>query len=295
MALAAPARGAGLRARGAGHHRHQRQDHRHRAHRPAGRARGQDAWPWPATSARRCSTRWPAHIDADTLPEVWVLELSSFQLDGVQGFEPTAATVLNITQDHLDWHGDMAAYAAAKARIFGARRACMVLNRDDAGGAWRMLPRAASAPKLQQAPRCAHAPDLRRRHAAAPRRLRHRGRRRHALAGARAGGRRDAASAARRAPRKRSAHPAPDAGRRAAHPRPAQRPQRAGRAGAGHAPPAARWRPCSRPARVPRRAAPRGAGGDRRRVEYFDDSKGTNVGATVAALTGLGAERRSWW
>jgi UDP-N-acetylmuramoylalanine--D-glutamate ligase len=52
---------------------------------------------------------------------VWVLELSSFQLDGApaQGFEPSAATVLNITQDHLDWHGDMAAYAAAKARIFG--------------------------------------------------------------------------------------------------------------------------------------------------------------------------------
>lgn len=71
-----------------------------------------------------------AHIDAGTLPEVWVLELSSFQLDGVQGFEPTAATVLNITQDHLDWHGDMAAYAAAKARIFGTK-SIMVLNRED--------------------------------------------------------------------------------------------------------------------------------------------------------------------
>jgi UDP-N-acetylmuramoylalanine--D-glutamate ligase len=62
--------------------------------------------------------------------EVWVLELSSFQLDGVQGFEPAAATVLNVTQDHLDWHGTMAAYAAAKARIFGAQ-AVMVINRDD--------------------------------------------------------------------------------------------------------------------------------------------------------------------
>ncbi|MEJ8813570.1 UDP-N-acetylmuramoyl-L-alanine--D-glutamate ligase [Variovorax ureilyticus] len=71
-----------------------------------------------------------AHMDAGTLPDVWVLELSSFQLDGVQDFEPTAATVLNITQDHLDWHGDMAAYAAAKARIFG-RQGAMVLNRDD--------------------------------------------------------------------------------------------------------------------------------------------------------------------
>ena len=70
------------------------------------------------------------HLDADSLPAVWVLELSSFQLDGVQNFEPTAATVLNITQDHLDWHGDMAAYASAKARVFGAS-GLMVLNRED--------------------------------------------------------------------------------------------------------------------------------------------------------------------
>jgi UDP-N-acetylmuramoylalanine--D-glutamate ligase len=78
-----------------------------------------------------------AALDAqsrDTWPEVWVLELSSFQLEGggrgVAGFEPSAAAVLNLTQDHLDWHGDMAAYAAAKARIFG-ERAVMVVNRDD--------------------------------------------------------------------------------------------------------------------------------------------------------------------
>ena len=64
------------------------------------------------------------------LPEVWVLELSSFQLDGVSGFEPSAATVLNVTQDHLDWHGSIEAYAEAKARIFG-RAAVMVINRDD--------------------------------------------------------------------------------------------------------------------------------------------------------------------
>jgi len=69
-------------------------------------------------------------LDAQALPEVWVLELSSFQLDGVQGFEPTAATVLNLTQDHLDWHGSMEAYAAAKARIFGSK-GLLVLNRDD--------------------------------------------------------------------------------------------------------------------------------------------------------------------
>ena len=68
---------------------------------------------------------------ADALPEVWVLELSSFQLDGVTGFNPTAATVLNVTQDHLDWHGSMAAYAEAKARIFGPDTV-RVINADDA-------------------------------------------------------------------------------------------------------------------------------------------------------------------
>ena len=69
-------------------------------------------------------------LDAGALPQVWVLELSSFQLHGVAGFEPSAAALLNITQDHLDWHGTMDAYVAAKARIFGSR-ATMVLNRDD--------------------------------------------------------------------------------------------------------------------------------------------------------------------
>ncbi len=66
----------------------------------------------------------------DHLPEVWVLELSSFQLHGVRAFEPSAATVLNITQDHLDWHGTMDAYVADKARVFGSH-GVMVINRDD--------------------------------------------------------------------------------------------------------------------------------------------------------------------
>ena len=70
-------------------------------------------------------------LDADDLPDVWVLELSSFQLhDSHEVFEPDAAAVLNVTQDHLDWHGSMPAYAAAKARIFGSR-ATMIVNRDD--------------------------------------------------------------------------------------------------------------------------------------------------------------------
>jgi UDP-N-acetylmuramoylalanine--D-glutamate ligase len=79
----------------------------------------------------------PAAVDGaaaatsnDNLPEVWVLELSSFQLHGVKAFEPSAATVLNITQDHLDWHGTMDAYIADKARVFGSHGA-MVINCDD--------------------------------------------------------------------------------------------------------------------------------------------------------------------
>lgn len=72
----------------------------------------------------------PRPPDFEVLPQVWVLELSSFQLDGVMGFEPSAAAVLNITQDHLDWHGDMPSYARAKGRIFG-EQAVMVINRDD--------------------------------------------------------------------------------------------------------------------------------------------------------------------
>jgi len=72
----------------------------------------------------------PALPVFEVLPEVWVLELSSFQLDGVAQFEPDAGAVLNITQDHLDWHGSMAHYSAAKARVFG-RHAVLVINRDD--------------------------------------------------------------------------------------------------------------------------------------------------------------------
>ena len=64
------------------------------------------------------------------MPEIWVLELSSFQLVYTSTFNATAATVLNITQDHLDWHGDMRAYIDAKANIFGKDTIC-ILNRDD--------------------------------------------------------------------------------------------------------------------------------------------------------------------
>jgi UDP-N-acetylmuramoylalanine--D-glutamate ligase len=71
-----------------------------------------------------------ARLDADELPDVWVLELSSFQLETTTSLACDAATVLNVTQDHLDWHGSMAAYVKAKEGIFGPRTV-RVLNRDD--------------------------------------------------------------------------------------------------------------------------------------------------------------------
>jgi UDP-N-acetylmuramoylalanine--D-glutamate ligase len=70
-------------------------------------------------------------LDQQNLPDVWVLELSSFQLETTRSLQMTAATVLNLTQDHLDWHVTMQAYREAKARIF-AMSAQWILNRDDA-------------------------------------------------------------------------------------------------------------------------------------------------------------------
>lgn len=70
-------------------------------------------------------------LDQDALPDVWVLELSSFQLETTSSLHMQAAVVLNVTQDHLDWHGNMQAYATAKARIFQMSDLCLV-NRDDA-------------------------------------------------------------------------------------------------------------------------------------------------------------------
>jgi UDP-N-acetylmuramoylalanine--D-glutamate ligase len=72
--------------------------------------------------------------DVRRKPEVWVLELSSFQLETTRTLNPVAATVLNLSEDHLDRYDGMAAYARAKARIFGDE-GIQVLNRDDA---WSM-------------------------------------------------------------------------------------------------------------------------------------------------------------
>jgi UDP-N-acetylmuramoylalanine--D-glutamate ligase len=226
------------------------------------------------------------HIDADTLPQVWVLELSSFQLDGVRGFEPTAATVLNLSQDHLDWHGSMQAYAAAKARIFG-QHGLMLLNREDLG-VMAMLP-APLKVKLQK-------PQLRR----------------HTTFGGDMPQRPGdfgievvngmawlvRALEADETKRKRS-EAADDIYIQRLMPADALRIR--GRHNATNALAALALAAAAGCPLAPMLYGLREYRGEPHRVEpvdtvreveYFDDSKGTNVGATVAALNGLGAERR---
>lgn len=66
----------------------------------------------------------------DDEAELYVLELSSFQLERSSLLEPLAATVLNVTPDHMDRYADLEGYAAAKARIFNGN-GVMVLTQDD--------------------------------------------------------------------------------------------------------------------------------------------------------------------
>ncbi|MFA6921609.1 MAG: UDP-N-acetylmuramoyl-L-alanine--D-glutamate ligase, partial [Gallionella sp.] len=63
-------------------------------------------------------------------PQVWVLELSSFQLETTSKLNADAATVLNISEDHLDRYAGMDEYAAAKQKIFNGC-GVQILNRDD--------------------------------------------------------------------------------------------------------------------------------------------------------------------
>ncbi|AEU38164.1 UDP-N-acetylmuramoyl-L-alanine--D-glutamate ligase [Granulicella mallensis] len=70
----------------------------------------------------------------ESTPEAWsVLEVSSFQLETVESFRPRIAMVLNITPDHLDRHGNFENYAAAKARIteFQTAEDFLILNAED--------------------------------------------------------------------------------------------------------------------------------------------------------------------
>ncbi len=226
-------------------------------------------------------------LDAHDLPEVWVLELSSFQLDGVTDFEPTAAAVLNVTQDHLDWHGSLQAYAQAKARIFGTS-GLMILNREDPA-VMAMLPLPVRV-KLQKPQPRAHitfGSDM-------PQRPGDFGievvsgmawlvRAHEADETAKRGKTQQAADLhiQRLMPadalRIRGRHNACNALAALAL---------AQAAGCALAPMLYELREYRG---EPHRVEPIGM---LREVEYFDDSKGTNVGATVAALTGLGADRR---
>jgi UDP-N-acetylmuramoylalanine--D-glutamate ligase len=69
-----------------------------------------------------------------TPPAAWVLELSSYQLETTWSLEPEAAAMLNVSEDHLDRYAGLEEYAAAKARIF-IGQGVQVLNRDN----WRSL------------------------------------------------------------------------------------------------------------------------------------------------------------
>jgi UDP-N-acetylmuramoylalanine--D-glutamate ligase len=92
----------------------------------------------PAVACGNLGTPWVEYATAARAREresapVWVVELSSFQLEAVRDFAPDVAVHLNLTPDHLDRHGSIEAYGAAKARIFTNQRAgqLAVVNADD--------------------------------------------------------------------------------------------------------------------------------------------------------------------
>ena len=227
-----------------------------------------------------------AHIDGESLPQAWVLELSSFQLDGVHSFAPTAGAVLNITQDHLDWHGSLKAYADAKANIFG-ENGIMVLNREDPM-VMAMLPAPTPVPgkrgKMQQRAHITFGGDM-------PRRSGDFGLevvngmtwlvRAHVADETLKSKNADDLYVQRMMPadalRIRGRHNAINALSALAL---------ATSAGCTLAPLLFGLREYRG---EPHRVQPIGRVSD---VEYFDDSKGTNVGATVAALSGLGPDHR---
>ncbi|MCB1935647.1 MAG: UDP-N-acetylmuramoyl-L-alanine--D-glutamate ligase [Nitrosomonas sp.] len=73
-------------------------------------------------------------LDSGNMPEIWVLEMSSFQLELTEWLNADVATVLNVSEDHLDRYPGLQAYIEAKTRIFRNERqgeGVQVLNRDD--------------------------------------------------------------------------------------------------------------------------------------------------------------------
>ena len=232
-----------------------------------------------------------ACLDNNEWPAVWVLELSSFQVARANDFNPSAATILNISQDHMDWHGDMAAYGAAKQRIFG-NTSLRVLNRDD-GESMRSQP--PPPPVLKRKERPVPGPTWESFGADAPTRPGDWGLeetngltwlvRAQAVDEVVRAGKKDAAPVEVFLQRLMPADALRIRGRHnACNALAALALATAGGGALG---------PMLHALREyvgePHRVQPVGVIGD---VEYIDDSKGTNVGATLAALHSLGAERR---
>jgi UDP-N-acetylmuramoylalanine--D-glutamate ligase len=72
-----------------------------------------------AVQAGNEQERQVSDLDSGLAPDAWVIcELSSFQLEDVDGFRPRVGVLLNLEADHLDRHGTLAAYRAAKLRLF---------------------------------------------------------------------------------------------------------------------------------------------------------------------------------
>ncbi len=228
----------------------------------------------------------PGESVRERLPHVWVLELSSFQLAGIEAsaFEPDAAALLNISEDHLDWHGTMAEYAAAKARVFG-NRATIVVNRDDAA-VMRLVP----APKTMPVKKGRAAKVV-------PRHVASFGSGLPERAG-------DWGLAVENEMAwlvRARAHDAGNGGEIVVqHLMPADALQIRGRHNAMNALAALALASAIGCPLAPMLHALREYRGEPHRVEHvatiggvdaFDDSKGTNVGATEAALVGLGSER----
>ncbi len=187
--------------------------------------------------------------DGAPAPEVFVLELSSFQLESTRSLVPDAATVLNVTEDHLDRYDSLAEYAAAKARIFTGA-GVQVLNRDDPTSLGMARPGSAARTFGLSAPRGDSEWGI------AGRQLAYGGRSLMPLAELPLAGLHNAANAL-------AAHALAHA------------------IGLPDAPLAAALRRFEGlPHRMRKLAEIAG-------VAWYDDSKGTNVGATVAALSGL--------
>ena len=196
---------------------------------------------------------------------IFVVELSSFQLETIDHFRPRAAALLNISPDHLDRHGDLAGYLAAKQRIFlnqgGGRRRGAERRRARGGGQPRRPPAAlllatASAGRSRQ-DGCRLVGD----------------------GGPRARGERDRELLfARRDLRLPGLHNLENAMAAALLARAVGAPAGGARAGA----------------RAPSAACRTGSSGSRRRAASpsYDDSKGTNVAATARSLEGFADAQR---